>query len=160
MRASSYRCDLKLGGQSILLYICRWCCGNIKTWVTPTNESAGSVAPRPTTSLTRCVTGSWRSLSSSCPHSAHRGAQRLAPLVLAGRGVTRSLQDTSICSPAIVRERLSGASPELAASSAYLCYPAPVLREKVDDELCLAIWALFLQIKTQPVHRREWGGGG
>lgn len=58
-----------------------------------------------------------------------------------------------------MRERLSGAGPELAASSAYLCYPAPVLREKVDDELCLAIWALFLQIKTQPVRRREKGGG-
>lgn len=71
--------------------------------------------------------------------------------------------------PAIVRADLSGADPELAAtaSSAYLCYPVLVLRERKveredrqrDDELRLAIWALFLQrpqIKTQPV----WRGGG
>lgn len=63
-------------------------------------------------------------------------------------------------SPAIVRDDLSGADPEPRPSSAYLCYPVPVLRKVArgdrqrDDELCLAIWALFLQrtqIKTQPV---------
>lgn len=71
--------------------------------------------------------------------------------------------------PAIVRVDLSGADPELtaSASSAYLCYPVLVLTERKveredrqrDDELRLAIWALFLQrpqIKTQPV----WRGGG
>lgn len=73
--------------------------------------------------------------------------------------------------PAIVRETIfSGADPELAAS-ALICISllsgagSEARREKVeredrqrDDELCLAIWALFLQrpqIKTQPVCRGE-----
>lgn len=73
--------------------------------------------------------------------------------------------------------RRSRSSPASALSSAYLCYPRCRFQRKKkkkkggegrqdrrrDDELCLAIWAPFLQrpqIKTQPVWRGGGGGGG
>lgn len=128
---------------------------------TQTNEVAGNAVVCLMTSLTlmlHIVSRAFGNRSAADVVASHRGHTRHPRPTAFGRpaeypcccrgSVCRTHQSAPILTT-VRDDPYSGPDPELAAStsSAYLCYPVPVLRKeegragKTDDALFLAIWA-------------------